>query len=74
MDTYVVRDFKVNKTIGGSEVDTTTIGIGIRSRKTKNIIPSPLTNFIKTMYRNKGKSLSSQRNCAYAVTRFLTTL
>ncbi|MDW7615160.1 hypothetical protein SC499_10600 [Peribacillus simplex] len=70
MDIYVVREFKIYKTSGGIEEDITTIGIGIRSHN-KNIIPSPITNFIKTMYRNKGKSLSSQRNSAYAVTRFL---
>jgi integrase len=47
------------------------IGIGVRSPQTDNIIPSPLTNFIKTLYSNKGKSISSQRNAAYAITRFL---
>src|SRR5699024_5427385 len=36
-----------------------------------NIIPSPLSNFVKREYRQRGKSISSQRNCAYAVTRFL---
>ena len=43
----------------------------MRSPNTNNIIPSPITNFIKTMYRNKGKYISSQRNSAYAITRFL---
>lgn len=71
MDLYVVREYSFTESTGGYESEIKTIGIGVRSPKTNNIIPSPITNFIKTMYRNKGKSLSSQRNSAYAVTRFL---
>lgn len=71
MNNYVVREYSILEKIGGYESQVQTIGIGMRNPITNNIFPSPISNFIKTMYRNKGKSLSSQRNCAYAVTRFL---
>lgn len=71
MNKFVVREFKVEEVIGESVISTATIGIGIVSKDTGNVYPSPLTNFIKSTYRRKGKSLSSQRNAAYAITRFL---
>ncbi|MFJ7969887.1 hypothetical protein [Psychrobacillus sp. NPDC096389] len=71
MNLYVVREYSITESSGGYESAIRTIGIGMRNPNTNNIIPSPITNFIKTMYRNKGKSISSQRNSAYAITRFL---
>jgi integrase len=71
MNLYVVREYSITESSGGYRSKVRTIGIGMRNPNTNNIIPSPITNFIKTMYRNKGKSLSSQRNSAYAITRFL---
>lgn len=71
MNKFVVREYKVEEFIGENIVNTSTIGIGFVSKETGNVYPSPLTNFIKSVYRRKGKSLSSQRNAAYAITRFL---
>ncbi|MFC0300433.1 hypothetical protein ACFFIS_06310 [Virgibacillus soli] len=71
MSFFVVREYSITELSGEYESEVRTIGIGMKNPNTDNIFPSPITNFIKTMYRNKGKSLSSQRNSAYAVTRFL---
>lgn len=71
MNKFVVREYKVEEFIGENIVNTSTIGIGFVSKETGNVYPSPLTNFIKSVYGRKGKSLSSQRNAAYAITRFL---
>ncbi|WP_394191428.1 hypothetical protein [Paenisporosarcina quisquiliarum] len=71
MELYVVREYDILEVNGEVETYISTIGIGIKNTRTNIIYPSPITNFIKSMYRNKGKSLSSQRNSAYAVTRFL---
>lgn len=71
MNKFVVREYKIEEVIGETVISTATIGIGVVSKDTDNVYPSPLTNFIKSTYRRKGKSLSSQRNAAYAITRFL---
>lgn len=71
MNKFVVREYKIEEIIGETIIKTATIGIGFVSKDTGNVYPSPLTNFIKSNYRRKGKSLSSQRNAAYAITRFL---
>ncbi|MDI3091473.1 hypothetical protein QJ133_10060 [Priestia megaterium] len=71
MKRYVVREYNLPQLNDENESYFPAIGIGVRDSTTNIILPSPLSNFIKTNYRNKGKSLSSQRNSAYAVTRFL---
>lgn len=71
MKKFVVREYKIEEFIEEKVTSIATIGIGIMNKETGNIYPSPLTNFIKSTYRRKGKSLSSQRNAAYAITRFL---
>lgn len=68
---FVVREFQAIEYIDDKTYFEPAIGIGIKSPQTGNVIPSPLSNFIKREYRQKGKSISSQRNCAYAITRFL---
>lgn len=66
----VVKEFEIcinkNKT-------EKVIGIGF-IEKSGAIFPSPLGNFIKSEYRNKGQSINSQRNAAYAITRFINFL
>lgn len=71
MKKFVVREYKIEEFIEEKAISIATIGIGVVNKDTGNIYPSPLTNFIKSTYRRKGKSLSSQRNAAYAITRFL---
>ncbi|WP_066298137.1 hypothetical protein [Bacillus sp. FJAT-29937] len=68
---FVVSEYESLHIYDDREFIVQSIGIGVKSFSTNNIIPSPLTNFIKRRYRDKGKGISSQRNCAYAITRFL---
>lgn len=49
------------------------IGIGFKT-DSGNVLPSPLSKFIKSKYRDKGNSLNSQRNAAYTITGFLNFL
>lgn len=67
---FVVREFEETSKTGNP---FNSIGIGIKENDYL-VLPSPLSNFIKREYRNKGKSINSQRNAAYAVTRFLNFL
>lgn len=67
---FVVREF--DETAKNGDIFSS-IGIGIKENDYL-IFPSPLSNFIKKEYRNKGKSINSQRNAAYAITRFLNYL
>lgn len=67
---FVVREF--DETSRNGEIFSS-IGIGIKENNYL-IFPSPLSNFIKREYKNKGKSINSQRNVAYAITRFLNYL
>ncbi|MBD7938528.1 site-specific integrase [Cytobacillus sp. Sa5YUA1] len=67
---FVVREFDEASKSG--EIFSS-IGIGVKENDYL-IFPSPLSNFIKREYKNKGKSINSQRNAAYAITRFLNHL
>lgn len=64
---FVVREF-VNQTYSNHVQKI--IGIGIKDRNGL-VFPSPISNFIKSEYANKGKALNTQRNASYAITRFL---
>ena len=63
---FVVKEYEVSLVGKHSE---RTIAIGIED-EFGMVFPSPLTNFIKSEYYTEGKSLSSQKNVAYAITRF----
>lgn len=67
---FVVREFEETSRSG---TIFSSIGIGIKENEYL-VLPSPLSNFIKREYKNKRKSINSQRNAAYAVTRFLNYL
>ncbi|MCE7037871.1 MULTISPECIES: hypothetical protein [Bacillus cereus group] len=47
------------------------VGIGLYDLYRGVILPSPLTNFIKSVYGRRSQSLSSQRNAASEVCKFL---
>lgn len=57
--------------IQGKAINERVIGIGIKQMHTNEIYPSPITNYIRNKYRRKTKSLSSQRNAAYELIKFL---
>jgi hypothetical protein len=68
---FVVREYTSSHFINGRIFKEKVIGIGIFDKEKKFIMPSPLTNFIRSNYRGKNSSLSSQRNAAYEITKFL---
>ncbi|MGG4443740.1 hypothetical protein [Brevibacillus fortis] len=47
------------------------ISIGLRDNDLDIVYPSPLTDFIKTMFFDKGLGISSQRNAAHVICKFL---
>ena len=67
---FVVKEYQTFETIGGKSYTRDVIGIGIELPNGV-VLPHPLTNYIKGVYRRKAKSLSSQRNPAYELTKFL---
>ncbi|MGP7818290.1 site-specific integrase [Niallia sp. 01092] len=67
---FVVREF--DEASKNGEIFSS-IGIGVKENDYL-IFPSPLSNFIKREYKNKGRDINSQRNAAYAITRFLNYL
>ncbi|CGG41886.1 MULTISPECIES: hypothetical protein [Bacillus] len=69
--TFVVKEYDNFHYINGRVIGERAIGIGIKDEKTNRIYPSPLTNYIRTYYRGASKSLSSQRNAAYELIKFL---
>ncbi|MEK3992785.1 MULTISPECIES: hypothetical protein [Robertmurraya] len=68
---YTVVEFATMDFFEGEIFKKQVIGIGLRDEKTNKIYPSPITNYIKGMYRRKSGSLSNQRNAASELTKFL---
>ncbi|WP_050180978.1 hypothetical protein [Domibacillus robiginosus] len=68
---FVVKEYNTYHYINGKTFSEKAIGIGIKDEITGKVFPSPLTNFIRGKYRSKSKSLSSQRNAASELTKFL---
>ncbi|WP_053218850.1 site-specific integrase [Virgibacillus senegalensis] len=69
--TYIVKEVELDNIIQGEIERERVVQIAIRNEESGLILPSPLTNFVKTKYRYAGKSLSSQRNPASEVCKFL---
>lgn len=55
-------------------INSTERAIGIGIHHNGIILPSPLTNFIKQTYRNKGNSIKSQENAARTIVRCMNFL
>lgn len=69
--TFIVKEYDNVHYINGRVIKERVVGIGIKDKKTNRVYPSPLTHYIRTYYRGASKSLSSQRNAAYEVIKFL---
>ncbi|WP_017380195.1 hypothetical protein [Paenisporosarcina sp. TG-14] len=69
--TFVVKEYNAIHILNGELIEERVIGIGIKNLLSNNIYPSPLTNYIRSKYKRKTKSLSSQRNAAYELIKFL---
>ncbi|MEE3953433.1 hypothetical protein [Peribacillus frigoritolerans] len=70
---YVVKEYDAIHHINGEIIEERVIGIGIKDITTNIVFPSPLTNYIRKKFKKK-KALSSQRNAAYELTKFLNYL
>lgn len=70
MTRAIVREFEFKI---GEDVTEKAIAIAIKD-KNGIIMPSPLSNFIKSEYINKGLSLQSQKNAAETIVRMLNYL
>lgn len=68
---FIVKEYTTYHYVNEKTFEERVIGIGIKDEKTGRVYPSPLTNFIRGKYRGKSKSLSSQRNAAYEVVKFM---
>lgn len=68
---FVVREYNKLTSIGGKPFGQECVGIAIRDVNKGIDYPSPLTNYIKSTYRRKNTSVSSQRNPAYEICKFL---
>ncbi|WP_270339907.1 hypothetical protein [Bacillus mobilis] len=71
---FTVKEYDNFHYINGRGIQERVVGIGIKEEKTNRIYPSPLTHYIRTYYRGATKSLSSQRNAAYELVKFLNYL
>ncbi|HFK1726807.1 MULTISPECIES: tyrosine-type recombinase/integrase [Bacillus cereus group] len=69
--TFVVKEYDNFHYINGRVIQERAVGIGIKEEETNRLYPSPLTHYIRTYYRGASKSLSSQRNAAYELVKFL---
>jgi hypothetical protein len=68
---FIVKEYTTFHYVNEKTFNERVIGIGIKNEETGRVYPSPLTNFIRGKYRGKSKSLSSQRNAAYEVVKFM---
>lgn len=68
---FVVREYQSIDFYNNKTFIKEAIGIGLLDHKTGMVLPSPLTHFIKSVYQRKNGSLSTQRNPAYEVVKFL---
>ncbi|MBM7651777.1 site-specific integrase [Neobacillus cucumis] len=72
---FVVVEYTAFYYANEREFSEKVIGIGVRDQTTGLVYPCPpLINFIKTKYRGKSRGLSTQRNAAYEITKFLNYL
>ncbi|CAN7272568.1 hypothetical protein [Paenibacillus sp. LjRoot56] len=68
---FVVREFEAIEFYNGRSFKKSSIGIGIENCTTGEVFPSSLTHFVTSTYRRKHGSISSQRNPAYEIVKFL---
>ena len=68
---FVVREYPLPHYYTGKVFEEKVIGIGVLDLETNIILPSPLTNYIRSNFTGKSGSLNSQRNGASELTKFL---
>ncbi|WP_242315120.1 hypothetical protein [Bacillus cereus group sp. BfR-BA-01355] len=68
---FRVREYKAAEFDKGILNFKQAVGIGLYDLHREVVLPTPLTNFIKGVYGRRSQSLSSQRNAASEVCKFL---
>ncbi|HFK1463302.1 hypothetical protein OCD79_00190 [Bacillus wiedmannii] len=71
---FIVKEYTSIYYTDGRTFNRRVVGIGILDEETSITFPSPLTNYVRSSYSGKSQSLSSQRNAAYELTKFLNYL
>ncbi|MGM0835878.1 MAG: hypothetical protein ACQEV7_06950 [Bacillota bacterium] len=72
---FVVKEYDTAYLVNSKIFNERAIGIGLMDIERRMVFPSPLTNFIKANYRRRdNNSLSSQRNAASEIVKFLNYL
>lgn len=67
---FVVRQYNLDEVVNGKVYQQEVCGIGLYDPKKDIIYPLPITKFLMS-FRNRNGSLSSQKNAAETVKRFL---
>ncbi|WP_342534988.1 hypothetical protein MHI04_15310 [Lysinibacillus sp. FSL K6-1151] len=68
---FLPKKFKLPISMNGSVIYDEVYGIGLYNETLDIILPTPLSTYIRTTYRGKSGSLSSQKSGAYELTKFL---
>lgn len=68
---FVVREYNLPHHYNGKVFEEKVIGIGLLDPEINIILPSPLTNYIRSNFTGQSGSLNSQRNGASELTKFL---
>ncbi|OXM83687.1 site-specific integrase [Paenibacillus rigui] len=66
---FVVKEYTLEKYVGGKRYAQRVAGIGIQILDTCIIHPLPITNFIRSIFGRGG--ISAQKNAAYEICKFL---
>lgn len=68
---YKVRPYTRYSYINGEVFTQKTFGIGVQSEGSNIIIPSPITNYLKSRHSRKGKSINSIKSVGDEIVKFL---
>ncbi|MGF9911194.1 hypothetical protein ABEX47_03060 [Paenibacillus ehimensis] len=68
---FVVREYQSIDFYNNNTFYKEAVGIGLFDSTSGMVFPSPLSQFIKSVYQRKNVSLSTQRNPAYEIVKFL---
>lgn len=68
---FVVKEIEIEDIYKQQIQKERVVAIGLKNLQTGVILPHPLTNFIRKKYRFVGKSLSTQRNPAFEICKFM---
>lgn len=68
---FVTKEYYIYETYGDSSYKQECVGIGLYDSNKDIVYPTPVTDFIKNKFRKKNGGLSTQKNPAHEVCKFL---